>query len=112
MLLRFLLTTVTTLAFAQAILGQAVIPTIGLDWPELGKVEARAAREIAASPWSIGGETLDRDFAIYAHYKEYLGPLGAKRIRLQAGWAKCEKSKGINSWEWLDHVIDDAVAQG
>jgi hypothetical protein len=41
-----------------------------------------------------------------------LGKLGAKGIRLQGGWAKCEKQPGVYSWEWLDKVVDDALSQG
>lgn len=82
------------------------------DYPLLGKVRPRHAKEIAGSTWSVGGETLDRDYAIYANYKSYLGPLGVKKIRVQAGWAKCEKKPGQCDWAWLDEVVDDAVAQG
>lgn len=82
------------------------------EFPCIGKVARRHARDIASSSWSVGGETLDRDFAIYSNYKGYLGPLGAKAIRLQAGWAKCEKIPGQYDWAWLDEIIDDALAQG
>lgn len=92
--------------------GPTMRPTSGIDLPVLGTLKPRSAKEIAASSWSIGGETLDRDYAVYDHYKRYLGPLGAKAIRLQAGWAKCEKKRGVYSWEWLDAIIDDARAQG
>lgn len=81
-------------------------------FPRIGKLVVRHAREITSSTWSVGGETMDRDFAIYNNYKEYLGPLGAKAIRLQAGWAKCEKVAGQYDWAWLDEIIDDALAQG
>lgn len=84
----------------------------GPAFPAIGKIKPRSAKEITSSQWSIGGETLDRDYAIYNNYKSYLGPLGAKAIRLQAGWAKCEKEKGVYSWAWLDEIIDDALAQG
>lgn len=84
----------------------------GPDWPLVGRIKARSAAEIASSSWSIGGETLDRDFAVYANYKKYLGPLGAKAIRLQAGWAKCEKKPGVYDWAWLDAIVDDALSQG
>lgn len=77
-----------------------------------GKIVPRASREIAASDWSVGCEVLDRDFASYAAYKSYLGPLGAKGVRLQAGWAKTEKQPGVYEWKWLDEIIDDAKAQG
>ncbi|MCX7886373.1 MAG: glycosyl hydrolase 115 family protein [Verrucomicrobiae bacterium] len=82
------------------------------EFPCIGKLTTRHARDIKSSTWSVGGETLDRDFAVYANYKQYLGPLGAKRIRFQAGWAKCEKQRGIYDWAWLDECINDALAQG
>ncbi len=91
---------------------QEILPTTGVDFPVVGKVKARAASEIAASSWSVGGETIDRDFTVYENYKRFVGPLGAKAIRLQAGWAKCEKQPGVYSWEWLDAIVDDALAQG
>ena len=78
----------------------------------LGKIKPRAAKDITSSSWSIGGETLDRDFGLYASYKKFLGPLGAKAIRLQAGWAKCETKPGVYEFAWLDEVVNDAVAQG
>lgn len=61
---------------------------------------------------AVGCETLDRDYADYDAYKEYLAPLGMRYIRLQAGWAKCEKEKGVYDLGWLDHIIDDAVSRG
>lgn len=81
-------------------------------WKQLGKLKNRDAKDIKASTWSIGGETLDRDYTDYQSYKKYLGPLGAKRIRLQGGWSKCEKEKGIYSFAWLDSIIPDAASRG
>jgi len=81
-------------------------------YPCIGKLATRHARDIKSSMWSVGGETLDRDFAIFANYRQYLGPLGAKGIRFQAGWAKCEKQRGVYDWAWLDECINDALAQG
>jgi hypothetical protein len=96
----------------NAVVAQDMTPTIGINLPVLGKVAPRHARDIVSSPWSIGAETIDRDFTVYENFKKYLGPLGAKGVRLQAGWAKCEKVKGVYSWEWLDAIVNDAVAQG
>lgn len=91
---------------------QDITPTTGISLPVLGKLAPRTAAQIHDSPWSIGAETIDRDFTVYDHFKRFLGPLGAKGVRLQAGWAKCEKVKGVYSWEWLDAIVNDAVAQG
>ncbi len=81
-------------------------------WKEVGQLKTREAKDIKASTWSIGAETLDRDYTDYQSYKTYLGPLGAKRIRLQGGWSKCEKIKGQYDWAWLDAVIPDAASRG
>ena len=78
----------------------------------LGHIRTRSASEIKNSSWSVGCETLDRDYTVYDNYRDYVGPLGAVRARIQAGWAKCEKAKGIYEWAWLDHVIDDLLHQG
>lgn len=81
-------------------------------YPYLGKIQPRHARDIARSNWSIGGETMDRDYTAYDEWRKYLGPLGAKQVRLQGGWAKCEPEPGVYQFEWLDTIIDDVRAQG
>jgi len=103
---------VVALLFAGLAVAQEIAPTTGIALPVSGKVAPRHAKEAASSWWSIGAETIDRDFTVYDHFKKYLGPLGAKGVRLQAGWAKCEKVKGVYSWDWLDAIVNDAVAQG
>lgn len=81
-------------------------------FPVVGTIKPAHARDIHDSNWSVGGETLDRDYAVFAHYKEWLGPLGIKRIRQQAGWFKCEKIAGVYDWAWLDECVDGAIQQG
>ncbi len=84
----------------------------GIPFPRVGKLCARHAKEITGSPWSVGAETMDRDFIIYDNWKEYLGPLGIKKARIQAGWAKTEQVKGVYDFAWLDHVVFDMPKQG
>ncbi len=78
----------------------------------IGKYKPYLTKEVKASTWSIGGETMDRDYTDYQSFKYYLDSLGAKRIRLQGGWAKCEKEKGKYDFAWLDAVIPDAFQRG
>ena len=84
----------------------------GKGYQRVGTVQARSANQIAGSSWSVGAETMDRDFTVYANWKSYLGPLGAKAARLQSGWAKTEKEIGKYDWAWMDEIIPDMVAQG
>jgi len=82
------------------------------DLPYLGSVKPRSTSEIQGSNWLIGCETLDRDYTDYDQFKEYIAPLGIKRLRMQAGWDKTEHTKGKYDWAWLDHIIDDAHRRG
>lgn len=78
----------------------------------IGTIKPRSVGEISGQNWSLGCETLDRDFTSYDSYKDYLVPLGIKLIRLQGGWAKTERDQGKYDWRWLDRVIDDARSRG
>jgi len=89
-----------------------VAPVPGRGFQLLGTVRTRHAREIKASNWSVGAETMDRDYTVYKNWREYLGPLGAKHARVQSGWAKTEKKKGQYDWAWMDEIIPDMVQQG
>ncbi|WP_081643072.1 beta-galactosidase [Sphingobacterium paucimobilis] len=77
----------------------------------IGKVENIQTDKIADSYWSIGCETLDRNYADYNAYKSYLSELGAKHARIQSGWAKCEPKKGKYDFEWLDVIVTDMKAR-
>jgi hypothetical protein len=78
----------------------------------IGTIRPRAAREICGSNWTLGCEVLDRDFANFEEYKENVEPLGIKTIRLQGGWAKCEREKGKYDFAWLDVQIRHAASVG
>ena len=55
---------------------------------------------------------MDRDYTLFSQWREHLAPLGAKQIRLQAGWAKCERQPGIYDFAWLDDIIDGVIGSG
>ena len=78
----------------------------------IGTLVPKSTTEIARPSWTLGCETLDRDFASFDAYKAFLPPLGIKRIRLQAGWAKCERTPGTFEFKWLDDIVDFARTNG
>jgi len=78
----------------------------------IGTIKPRRVGEITGQNWSLGCETLDRDFANWDSYKDYLVPLGIRKIRLQGGWAKTERDPGKYDWRWLDGIIEDALGRG
>ena len=80
---------------------------------EIGRLESRDAKDIKTSKWwSIGCETLDRDYADWNVMKKWLGPLGARHGRLISGWAKTEQSKGEYDFTWLDPQVREMAAIG
>ena len=78
----------------------------------LGTLVPKSVHEIETSRWTLGCETIDREYADYNAYKEYLPALGIRRLRLQGGWARTEKDPGIYDFAWLDQIIDDALSRG
>lgn len=83
---------------------------LSVSYKKIGTLKPRTTKETESARITVGCETLDRDFTDFNAYKDYLPPLGVKKIRLQAGWAKCEKVKGVYDWHWLDEIINFAVA--
>lgn len=78
----------------------------------VGTLRPRGVAEIRGSNWRLGCEILDRDYMNFDEYKEHVAPLGIKLVRLQGGWAKCEKEKGRYDFAWLDYIVDYLKAQG
>ena len=85
---------------------------VGPELKQIGQLATRHSKDIPSSPWSVGCETLDRDYGKFANYKNYVGELGVKSARLQSGWAKCEQQKGKYSFEWLDECVYGLNEQG
>jgi hypothetical protein len=72
----------------------------------LGKIAPRPSKTIAASPLSVGFETLDRKMFLPERTYTWLGQLGVKWARCQTGWARTEQAKGVFDFAWLDGVVD------
>mgnify|MGYP004647176791 FL=1 len=77
---------------------------------EIGRLQTRTSDQIKSSKWSVGCETLDRDYAIWDNYKAFLPMLGVKRARFFSGWAKTEQEKGVYDFTWLDKPIRECAA--
>lgn len=79
---------------------------------KIGSVRAYAATEITRSYLGIGFEKLDR--AVFDPEKAYgpLAALGVKKVRLQSGWQRTERVKGIYDFAWLDSIVDQLILRG
>ena len=109
-----LIVSLATSGFAQVIddTSSRVQTSLDPNLKHLGTLIPKNVHEIETSRWTLGCETIDREYSDYNAFKEYLPVLGIRRIRLQGGWARTEKDLGIYDFAWLDQIIDDALSRG
>ena len=79
---------------------------------ESGRLVVRESKDIKSSKWSVGCETMDRDYADWDSFKALLPGLGVKHARFFSGWAKTEQEKGVYDFTWLDPHIRECAAMG
>lgn len=78
----------------------------------IGRIKTLPTDQLKSDNWSIGCECLDRNYANFDKYREYLRPLGITSARIQSGWARTEQKKGHYDFAWLDHIVDGLIAEG
>jgi hypothetical protein len=79
---------------------------------KLGKVEVKASKDVKSSRLGLGFEKLDRD--VFDPEKAYdkVAQLGIKWIRIQSGWQRTEKTKGIYDFDWIDKIVNNLLERG
>lgn len=60
----------------------------------------------------IGLEKLDRNLYNPDSVFPEIRALGVSWVRIQSGWMRTEKEKGVYDFSWLDHIVDSLFAQG
>ena len=77
-----------------------------------GKLPQKNSLDIPFSKIGIGFEKLDR--AVFDPEKAYdkVSRIGIKKIRLQSGWQRTEKEKGVYDFSWLDEIVDNLIRRG
>ena len=77
-----------------------------------GKLPVVSADKIPFSRLGIGFEKLDRDTFDPNKAYDKLAAIGVKQVRIQSGWARCEKEKGVYDFGWLDAIVDNIRSRG
>ena len=77
-----------------------------------GKLKAKSAKEVSRSRIGIGFEKLDRDLFDPEKAYDRVAALGVKWVRIQSGWAKTEKEKGVYDFTWLDNIVENLQKRG
>jgi hypothetical protein len=80
------------------------------DMKRAGRVEPISSRDIESSRLGLGMEKLDRDAFDPAPLYDSVAALGVKWIRIQSGWAKTEKKRGLYSFGWLDEIVNQLIS--
>ena len=77
-----------------------------------GEIRPVACSEVADSRLGIGFEKLDRD--VFDPEKAYdpIAKTGIKWIRLQSGWQRTERVRGVYDFSWLDSIVDNLILRG
>lgn len=78
----------------------------------IGKLIHYKSSEIDDSYVSIGFECLDRELFNPDKCYDLLAESGVKHARVQTGWIRCEKEKGVYTFDWLDEIVDNLIKRG
>lgn len=100
------------LAFLRDVRGLPQPLPGGAALPFLGRLRPVPAAEVRESGVSIGFECLDRDLFDPEPCYDRLAAIGVKNARVQTGWWKCEKEKGVYDWTWLDGIVSNLTSRG
>lgn len=79
---------------------------------KIGEIKSVPSCEVRESKIGIGFEKLDRDVFDPEKAYSHLAASGVKWVRIQSGWARTEKEKGVYDFAWLDRVVDSLVGMG
>ena len=99
-------------AFLNKVYGKPQPLPGGASFKYLGKLDKVTSSEIKESSVSIGFECLDRDLFVPEYCYDKLAAIGVKNARVQTGWWKCEKEKGVYDWTWLDNIVENLERRG
>lgn len=77
----------------------------------IGKIKPKNSESVKNSRIGLGFEKLDR--GVFDPEKAYdkVASLGVKWIRIQSGWERTEKIKGVYNFEWIDDIVDNLISR-
>lgn len=79
---------------------------------EKGRLVPKHARDVKASKLGIGFEKLDRQAFDPEKAYDKIAAIGVKWVRVQSGWQRTEREKGVYDFSWLDEIVNNLIARG
>ena len=101
-----------SLSFLRGVRGLPEPLPGGSSFPFIGKLRKIPSSEVRQSGVSIGFECLDRDLFDPEPCYDQIAAIGVKHARVQTGWWKCEKGRGVYDWTWLDGIVSNLTSRG
>ncbi len=77
-----------------------------------GTLPFKCASEIPFSRVGVGFEKLDRGLFDPEKAYDLVAGLGVKFARIQSGWMRTEREKGVYDFAWIDSIVDNLLARG
>ena len=77
-----------------------------------GEVLPKKPIDIRHSRIGLGFEKLDRNVFDPEKAYPFVAESGVKLARLQSGWQRTERQKGVYDFAWLDSIVDNLLAIG
>ena len=77
-----------------------------------GKIITKNSKSISGSRIGLGFEKLDRN--VFDPEKAYdkVYETGIKWARIQSGWQRTERKKGVYDFAWIDSIVDNFLKRG
>ncbi len=79
---------------------------------KIGQLQPKSAKEIGFSRLGVGFEKLDRKAFEPEKAYDPVAELGVHYVRLQSGWQRTERQKGVYDFSWLDDIVDNIISRG
>ncbi len=79
---------------------------------KIGTVTPKSSLEVKQSRLGLGFEKLDRNTFDPNKAYDKVAALGVKWIRIQSGWQRTERQKGVYDFTWLDEIVDNLLSRG
>ena len=79
---------------------------------KIGEIRPKKSIDIKHSKIGLGFEKLDRDVFDPNKAYPFVAESGVKWARLQSGWQRTERVKGVYDFAWLDEIVDHMISVG
>ena len=78
----------------------------------IGKLKVIPSGEMKKTRVGLGFECLDRELFDPDRCYDLAAMTGVKLVRLNSGWVRTEKVRGVYDFSWLDDIVDNLSARG